>query len=315
MEFLKESVTIVVKSQQEDNIPYGFVEDKLNSHDEQLQFVEERLEAISEAPRKSANIVDNVAQSQCAALELKFQSDVRRAPLHIYSSSSPAPPTASSSSAVESSSSMGNISVVGGIGKDMPEEGALAIANAFLQHGGFVRQRRPRRHTASPVRANFKFPCAEDARSFVPTIRDLPSSSQKGRTFWATVRHPKGRRARIRRLLRGVEALQRLSELTSVKSKTAFDRVCWSRSSVVLGKRRIAEIHEPHNYKWTDGWCRPDFHCEKQGCMVSEVEAIERRSSSARLGRLLGMSTHGGLLVWSWNVAHAVQRADARPPQ
>lgn len=107
-------------------------------------------------------------------------------------------------------------------------------------------------------------------------IRDLPSRTYDGRTFWATVRQPKERRTRNRKLLRVAEVLQKCSKLAQVKEKTSFDLVCWRSSTVVLGSRRIVSVKEPdNNFTWADNWYTPDLYAEKQDIVIREIEAIE----------------------------------------
>lgn len=190
---------------------------KLDSHDKQLQKVEERLQALAADPDRSTNTADNVARNQYAALELKIEAEVRRLSSRISSStasssSTSAPPSAAPPSAAPplaaASATSGNISVLGGIGENTPAEEALRIAKEFLHHVGVlpaVPAEAPYRLTSA---VHFKFPCP-DACPFIPAIRNLPTRGYEGRQFWATVRATKEWRPRNLKLLRAAEALHR----------------------------------------------------------------------------------------------------------
>lgn len=260
-------------------------EGNIDAHERQLHKVEQRLETLIEGGEEVDEHRRQCGAKNYGALEQNIET----------CGASPTPSSSAPSGSASPSMPTQHIAVLVGIGPHMPEAEAWGVVNAFLQHVGA----RPPVPPESPYRAtaviHLKSTNAVGARAFVQSVRDLPSRVQEGRVFWATVRHPKERRARNRKVLKATEVLQKHSKFAQVKEKTASDMVCWRSPTIVLVSRRIVTVREPDSiYIWADGWYSADLYSEKQDVVVKGIEAI------ACLGRLSRWIA-SGLWVWSWN--------------
>jgi len=132
MEFLRESFAVVIHNQQEDTKKMPMVQAKLQTHDEQFQRVEAKLEALSSHPDRSTNTIGTVARNQYAALELKIEAEAKRLSSRFASASASSSSSASAPPSFGTTSTLGNVAVRGGIGENTPEEEALSIAKEFL---------------------------------------------------------------------------------------------------------------------------------------------------------------------------------------
>lgn len=210
MNFLRESVAVVIANQSEDKRKLAAIEEKMVRHDDLLRELEGRIATVT----NTGSGIDQTSRNQCCALEKKIKAEIKKLSGRIGASASVSSSSIASSPSSLSVPALDNIMVLGGIGTHVPEEEALRFARDFAHHAGLNFEPAHTSAYKMTSQVQYKFPSREEARQAVDTFRALPAEVRRfrSRELYATIRQRKERRARNRRLLRAAASSPKLQQ-------------------------------------------------------------------------------------------------------